>query len=337
MTASTAGLAGVEKAAVLLISLGADVAAEVFKYLSPGEVEMLARQIVRTKKVDTEVKQAVVEEFARVCDSGVLGPAGGADYAREVLQQALGAQRGLEMIDWITGGRTRPFEWLKERDPAQIFEFIQNEHPQTIALILSNLPSQKAATVLSRLSPEQQSDVAVRVVTMDATTSEVATQIEDVLRDKFCSIENEQSYAPTGGAEALAEMLNNANRSTEKAILESLAKEDPALADEIKQLMFVFDDIVRLDDRSIQLIIREVESDDLRLALKGVNDIVRTAIFRNMSERAAETLKEDLDLSGAVRVRDVETAQQKIMTVIHELEEKGDLVLRRTAEDALIE
>lgn len=330
------GMAGIEKAAVLLISLGADVASEVFKYLSPDEIEPLARQIVRMKTVDASVRQEVLQEFEETCETLGMGASGGADYARNLLQQALGPQRGMEMIDWIIGGRSRPFEWLKERDPQQICELVQNEHPQTIALVVSNLPPQKAALVLSSLPPELQSEVALRVVTMDSTTADVASQIEDVLRDKMCSVWNEQS-APVGGAKALAEMLNSASRSTEKSILETLAKDNPGLVDEIKQLMFTFDDITKLDDRSVQLIIKEVENDDLRLALKGVGDNVKEVVFRNMSERAAETLKEDLDLSGAVRVRDVEAAQQKIMGVIRDLEEKGDLVLRRTAEDAFVE
>lgn len=336
-TPSSNQLSGLEKAAILLIGLGEELAAEVMKHLSQDEIERLSTEIARRDHVPPPVQEAVEEEFEQLAMARQYIAQGGIEYARIVLEKAVGRQKAEEILDRVLSSmKIRPFDSLREADPNQLFQFLQKEHPQTIALVLVHLPPQKAAAVLSALPPELQADVAQRIITMDRTTPEVVEQVETLLSRKISTI-GALEMAPVGGPKSLVDMLNNADRSTEKTILDSLAETNPEMADAVKQLMFVFEDIVKLDNRSMQVVLRHVEPDDLRLALKTASDAVKDAVFRNMSARAAEALREDIEMTGPVRLRDVETAQQRVVAVIRQLEEAGEIIVGRGAEDVFVE
>lgn len=336
-TQSNGQLSGLEKAAILLIGLGDELAAEVMKHLSQDEIERLSIEIARKDHVPPSLQEAVEEEFEQLAMARQYIAQGGVEYARTVLEKALGRQKAEEILDRVLSSmKVRPFDSLREADPNQLFQFLQKEHPQTIALVLVHLPPQKAAAILSALPPELQADVALRIITMDRTTPEVIEQVETLLSRKISTI-GALETAPVGGPKSLVDMLNNADRSTEKTILDALAESNPEMADAVKQLMFVFEDIVKLDNRSMQVVLRHVEPDDLRLALKTASDAVKDAVFRNMSSRAAEALREDIEMTGPVRLRDVETAQQRVVAVIRQLEEAGEIIVGRGAEDVFVE
>ncbi|MGQ9524906.1 MAG: flagellar motor switch protein FliG [Armatimonadota bacterium] len=336
-TQSNGQLSGLEKAAILLIGLGEELAAEVMKHLSQDEIERLSIEIARKDHVPPSLQEAVEEEFEQLAMARQYIAQGGVEYARTVLEKALGRQKAEEILDRVLSSmKVRPFDSLREADPNQLFQFLQKEHPQTIALVLVHLPPQKAAAILSALPPELQADVALRIITMDRTTPEVIEQVETLLSRKISTI-GALETAPVGGPKSLVDMLNNADRSTEKTILDALAESNPEMADAVKQLMFVFEDIVKLDNRSMQVVLRHVEPDDLRLALKTASDAVKDAVFRNMSSRAAEALREDIEMTGPVRLRDVETAQQRVVAVIRQLEEAGEIIVGRGAEDVFVE
>lgn len=330
-------LTGLRKAGVLMVALGAEVSGEILKHLTQEEVERISSEIARLKQVEPEAIQAVVDEFQERLNAEEFVEQGGIEFARQLLDHAVGTEKSREIVGHL-GHRSsaRPFESIRSVDPSQLFQFIQGEHPQTIALILSYLPAASAGAVLSGLPPEIQSDVATRVATMDATSPEIVAQVEQVIGDLMSTM-GTQDVTSVGGSKSLIEILNQVDRATERTILEGLSAVSPSLADAIKEQMFIFEDIINLDNRTVQLILREVDQEDLRLALKGVGDNVRELIFRNISERAAETLKEDIELMGPVRVRDVEAAQQKIVAVIRRLEEAGEVVTRRSGEDEIIE
>ncbi|HEY3265989.1 MAG TPA: flagellar motor switch protein FliG [Armatimonadota bacterium] len=330
-------LTGVRKAGVLMVALGTEVSAEVMKYLNQDEVERVTWEIARLKEVDMDVMQAVVEEFKDRVGTEEYMERAGMDFVRKVLEKAVGMDKTREILSRL-GSRpnARPFETLRGLEPSQLFQFIAGEHPQTIALVLSHLSAGTAASVLSRLPPEIQADVATRIATMDATIPDVVQQVEEAILERLLSV-GATNVTSVGGATALVDILNQVDRATERTILEGLSTANPALADSIKERMFVFEDISGLDNRTVQAVLREVEQEDLRLALKGVGETVRELIYRNISERAAETLKEDVELMGPVRLRDVEAAQKKIVAVIRRLEESGDVVLRREGADEIIE
>lgn len=261
---------------------------------------------------------------------------GGVDYARELLEKSLGTQKAIEIINRLTSSlQVRPFDFIRRTDPAHLMNFIQQEHPQTIALILAFLEPNKASVILQNLPHDVQSDVARRIATMDRTSPEVLREVERVLEKKLSTLSSED-YSAAGGVESIVEILNMVDRSSEKQIIEALEEEDPELAEEIKKRMFVFEDIVMLDDRAIQKVMREVDQQELSKALKSVDSEVQDKIFKNMSKRAASMLKEDMDFMGPVRLKDVEEAQQKIVAIIRKLEEQGDIVVARAGEDELV-
>ncbi|MGQ9629605.1 MAG: flagellar motor switch protein FliG [bacterium] len=329
-------LTGKEKAAILLVSLGSDVAAEVFKHMHDEEVEQLTLEIARLQKIEPEVKDAVFTEFQELIMAQQFISSGGIDYAREVLERALGSQKAIDVINRLTSSlQVRPFDFIRKADPTQLLNFIQGEHPQTIAMILSYIGPEKAAQILQGLPPEIQPDVARRVAMMDRTHPEVIREVERVLERKLSSLLSED-FTSAGGVDAIVQVLNLVERGTEKNILETLEKEDPELAEEIKKKMFVFEDIVILDDRSIQLVLREIDQKDLAYALKAVPQEVKDKVFKNMSKRAGSMLQEDMEYMGPVRMRDVEEAQQKIVNVIRKLEEAGEIVIARGKEDELV-
>ncbi|MCQ2594669.1 MAG: flagellar motor switch protein FliG [Treponemataceae bacterium] len=329
-------LNGKQKAAIFLVSLGSEVSAEIFKHLREDEIETLTCEIARLDSVEAEFKDAVLEEFQELMQAQNFITSGGIDYARELLEKSLGSQKAIDIINRLTSSlQVRPFDFIRRTDPAHLLNFIQQEHPQTIALILAYLEPNKASIILQSLPEEIQSDVARRIATMDRTSPDVLREVERVLEKKLSSLSSED-YTAAGGVESIVEILNLVDRSSEKTIIESLEEEDPDLAEEIKKRMFVFEDIVMLDDRAIQKVMREVDTQELAKALKSVDTEVQDKIFRNMSKRAAQMLKEDMEYMGPVRLKDVEESQQKIVSTIRRLEDSGEIVIARSGEDELV-
>jgi flagellar motor switch protein FliG len=329
-------LTGRQKAAIFLVSLGSDVSSEIFKHLREDEIEQLTFEIARLDKIEPEDKDRVLQEFQELMMAQDFISTGGIDYAREVLERALGTQKAIDIVNRLTSSlQVRPFDFIRRTDPSHLLNFIQGEHPQTIALILAYLDPSKGAQILSGLSHQIQADVAKRIATMDRTSPDVLREVERVLERKLSTLASED-YTSAGGIDAIVEVLNNVDRGTEKIIIEALEEEDPELAEEIKKRMFVFEDIVLLDDRSIQKVLREVDSQDLAKALKGVDAEVQEKIYRNMSKRASSLLREDMDFMGPIRLRDVEESQQKIVNIIRKLEEAGDIIVARAGEEELV-
>ncbi|KXG43384.1 MULTISPECIES: flagellar motor switch protein FliG [Tepidibacillus] len=329
-------LTGKQKAAILLISLGPEVSAQIFKYLREDEIEQLTLEIANMRKVETTEKEKVMHEFHQLAIAQDYITQGGIEYAKDILEKALGQQKAIDVINRLTASlQVRPFDFARKSDPNQILNFIQNEHSQTIALVLSYLQAEQAAMILSALPQDRQADVARRIATMDATSPEVISQVERVLEQKL-SATVQQDYTSAGGIESIVQILNGVDRGTERTILDSLEIEHPELAEEIKKRMFVFEDIVNLDNRSIQRVIRDVENADLQLALKVASEEVRDAVFRNMSKRMVETFKEEMEFMGPVRLKDVEEAQTRIVATIRRLEEAGEVIIARGGGDDII-
>ncbi|MGD7043680.1 flagellar motor switch protein FliG [Jeotgalibacillus proteolyticus] len=330
------GLSGKQKAAILLISLGPDVASSVYKHLNEEEIERLTLEISGVKKVESEAKDEVLEEFHNIALAQDYISQGGIGYAKTILEKALGPDQANAVINRLTSSlQVRPFDFAKRADPMQIFNFIQNEHPQTIALILSYLNPQQAGQILSALPQDVQADIAKRIAVMDSTSPEIISEIESVLERKLSSTV-QQDHSETGGIESVVEVLNGVDRATEKTILDSLEIQDPELAEEIKKRMFVFEDIVTLDNRSIQRVIRDCENEDLLLSMKVSTDEVKEVLFKNMSQRMAENFKEEMEFMGPVRLRDVEEAQSRIVAIIRRLEEAGEIIVARGGGDDVI-
>ena len=329
-------LTGRQKAAIFLISLGPEVSAEIMKHLREDEVETLTFEIARQEKVNPDFKDAVLEEFQELMNAQNFITTGGIDYARELLEKSLGSQKAIDIINRLTSSlQVRPFDFIRRTDPAHLLNFIQQEYPQTIALILAYLEPGKAAVILQNLPEEMQAEVSKRLATMDRTSPEVLREVERVLEKKLSTLSSED-YTAAGGVEAIVEILNLVDRSSEKSIIESLEEDDPDLAEEIKKRMFVFEDIVMLDNRAIQKVLRDVDQQELAKALKSVDTEVQDKIFGNMSKRAASMLKEDMEFMGPVRLKDVEESQQKIVSIIRRLEDNGDIVIARSGEDELV-
>ncbi|GIO21965.1 flagellar motor switch protein FliG [Oceanobacillus sp. J11TS1] len=329
-------LTGKQKAAILLISLGPDVSAQVYKYLSEEEIEKLSLEISSVKKVDSALKDEVLDQFHQIVVAQDYISQGGIGYAKTVLEKAFGKQEASSIINRLTSSlQVRPFDFARKADPQQVLNYIQGEHPQTIALILSYLDAEQSGQILSALPKNVQADVARRIAVMDSTSPEIITQIEQVL-EKNISASTAEDYTQTGGIQTVVEVLNGVDRSTERTILEALESQDPELAEEIKKRMFVFEDIVTLDNRAIQRVIREVDNEDLRLSLKVASNAVKDTVFQNMSERMASTFKEEIEYMGPVRLKDVEEAQTRIVNVIRGLEDKGEIVIARGGGDDII-
>ena len=329
-------LKGIQKAAILLIALGPEKSSLIFKHLKEDEIEDLTLEIANTKSVTPQVKEKVINEFYEVCLAQQYIAEGGIGYAKALLEKALGADKALDVIGKLTASlQVKPFEFVKKTDASQLLNFIQDEHPQTIALILSYLSAGQAATILSALIPEKQAEVARRIATMDRTSPDVIKEVERVLESKLSSLVN-QDYTIIGGVDAVVDILNTVDRGTEKHIMETLEVEEPELADEIRKKMFVFEDILLLDDRAIQRVLRDVDNNDLAIACKGSTEEVQNAIFSNMSKRLAEMIKEDMEFMGPVRMKDVEEAQQKIVNIIRKLEDSAEIVISRGGGDEIV-
>jgi flagellar motor switch protein FliG len=333
---SVGELDGLQKAAVLLITLGPEKAANIFKHLKEEEIERLTLEIANTRSVSPSQKEEVLNEFYEVCLAQQYIAEGGIGYAKDLLQKALGEEKAKDVLGKLTASlQVRPFEFIRKTDASQILNFIQDEHPQTIALILSYLSPNQAAGIVGSLPPDKQTDVAKRIATMDRTSPDVIKEVEDILEQKLASLVS-QDYTIVGGVDSVVAILNTVDRGTEKHIMENLEIEEPELADEIRKKMFVFEDILMLDDRSIQRVLRDVENNELAVALKNANEDVRNAIFSNLSTRLADMIREDMEYMGPVRVKDVEEAQQKIVNIIRKLEDLAEIVISRGGGDEII-
>ncbi len=331
-----AGMSAEQKAAILLITLGPDMSSQVMKALKEETVEQLTLQIANMRKITPAEKDLVLEDCYQMSLAEDALVQGGVDYARDLLEKSLGSHKAVEILNRLQGAlQTVPFDFIKRADPHQILTFIQNEHPQTIALILAHLSADHAANILRQLPQELQVDVTRRIAIMERATPDVIMEVERVLERKISSVFT-QEYAAAGGVRAVAEILNRMDRSTEKVVMEKLEEEQPELADDIKRLMFVFDDILLIDDRAIQMVMRDIDQKDIVLSLKGASDGVKNKILKNMSVRARQMVLEDMEVMGPVRLKNSEEAQQKIVNVIRRLEETGEITVARGGESEVL-
>jgi flagellar motor switch protein FliG len=337
MNGYKSGLSGREKAAILLITLGPDLSSQVMKHLRDEDIDVLTLEIASTRKVEQDVKDQVIEEFNEMCLAQEYLEEGGIEYAKKLLEKALGRDQAQNVLARLTSSlQVRPFDTVRKADGSQILNFLERESPQTIALILSYLSPSQSATILASLEPDLQVEVARRISLMDRTSPDVVKEVERVLERKILSTVG-HDYTQAGGIGSIVEILNNVDRQTEKTILSALDMESPELAEEIKRRMFLFEDITYLDDRSVQRFLRDVDlSRDLPLALKTASDEVKSKFYRNLSSRAVESLKESIDYLGPVRMRDVEEAQQRIVGLIRRLEDQGEIIIGRGVGDEIV-
>ncbi len=320
-----------QKAAVLLLILDEKSAVQVMKQLTERELEQICLEIANLGKVTPEMIKGVAEEFSEMCLADKYINSGGIEHARSLMEKALGPTKA----NLTASLQVRPFDSLRKTDPVQLLEYIQNEHPQTIALVLAHLNPEQAAGIIAGLAPDKQTEVAYRMAVMDSTSPDIIKEVEHIMEKKLSTLVS-QDYTNVGGVNSVVEVLNRVDRSTEKMILETLDDKDPDLAEQIKKQLFVFEDIVRLDDRYVQLVLSRIDQRDLALALKGVASNVYEKIEKNMSKRAAQNLKEELEFMGPVRIRGVEEAQQRIVSVIRKLEEQGEIIISRGDEDQVV-
>ncbi len=332
----TENLTGRQKSAIILIALGSELSSKVLKHFREDEIEDLTLEIANLRRISPEIKDGVMDEFYELCLAQNYISLGGIDYAKEMLEKALGPTRAQDILNKLTTSlQVRPFDFARKTDPSQLLNFIQNEHPQTIALVLSYLNPDQAGMILSALPPINQVEVAKRIATMDRAAPEVLREVENVLEKRLSSFVM-QDFTQAGGIDSAVAILNRVDRGTEKTIIEALEEDNPDLAEEIKKRMFVFEDLVTMDDRSIQRVLKEVDMRDLALALKTASEEVTNRILKNISSRARDMIKEDISLMGPVRLRDVEEAQQKIVNFVRQLDESGEIVISRGGEDEII-
>jgi len=325
-----------EKAAVLMITIGKEQAAKIYKHLSEEEIEQLTLAITTMRRVEPEVKESVMDEFFQMCIARKYISEGGIDYAREILSKAFGEEKTNELIMKLSSSlRVKPFDFIRKADSTQVLNFIQNEHPQTVALILSYLEPRYAAQILSNLPLDKQLSVIARIANMGVTSPEYIKETERILEKKLSTL-SFGDRSVTGGIDNVVSILNSVDRGTERHLLEALEETDAELVEEIRKRMFVFEDIVKLSNQAIQRVLKEIDNRDLAVALKGSSEEVAEVIYRNISSRLQEMIKEDIQYMGPVRVRDVEEAQQKIVNVIRQLDDAGEIIISRGAEDELV-
>lgn len=330
-------MSGIKKAAILLISLGAETSAEIMRLLPESYIQKVSYEIANIDYVNPTEREEILNEYLEMSQARQYVIDGGVDYAREVLNRALGAQRAKEVIDLLNQIqlRERPFNIARKADPMQLKNLLLSEQPQTVALVLCYMQPDKAAQILAQFPLELQTEIAERIGTITRTSPAVIEKIEKVIENKFSSyIENDTETV--GGVHALVEILNSVGRTTEKNIIEVLEERQPELADEVKANLFTFEDIISLNPSDVQKVLRHVDNDDLMLALKGVADDIRNFIFQNMSSRAVETIKEDMQFMGPARLSAVEESQTKIVAIIRSLDESGEIYIRRGDQDAII-
>lgn len=329
-------MTGVQKAAVLLVSLGAEHAAEVFRYLHDDEIDVLSLEMAKLQHVDRAIISSVLAELVATVQAYDALISGGVEFAREVLERAVGTKRAAEIIGQLsTVIEQRPFEFLRRTPPEQIVTLLRAESAQTTALVVANLHTTLAAQVLSHLPEPEQPDIAMRIARMADTTPAIIKQVEDVMRRKAATV-IQHDFTAVGGVRSLAAILNHGSRSTERNVLGSLTKTDDKLAGEVRRLLFTFEDITKLDDRAIQLVLRESEPKDLALSLRGVPDEVKQRILANMSQRGAQMLIEEMEYQPPQRKRVVEEAQGRIVAIVRQLEETNTIVISRGDEDTVL-
>ncbi|WP_412737663.1 flagellar motor switch protein FliG [Krasilnikovia sp. MM14-A1259] len=335
---TTTSMTGLRKAAILLVRMGTKHSSKVLSTLRENEVEELSAEIARLGKLEPEVVTDVIDEFYAMATTKNAG-VGGLAYARDLLEASLGPERAALILDRLEASMTdMPFNFLSHADPRQLLSYVQYEHPQTIALVLAHVPAALGSSILSGLAPEVQSDVAHRIAVMDRTSPDVIRQVEQALQRKLSTVLQPDQLSTVGGVQPLVDIINRADRTTERLILEALEERNPEIAEEIRRRMFMFEDIILLDDRAVQLVLRQVEPNDLATALKGVADTVRNKVTGNLSERGRENLLDEMDLLGPVKLRMVEESQQKIVSVIRSLEDSGQIEIQRGGEaDELVD
>lgn len=327
---AASNLTGPQKAAILMVVLGSDVSSEVFKFLREDEIESLTVEIANLPKVTPEEREQVMKEFHEIAMAQRFILQGGVDYAKDLLKRSLGEEKANVLIDKLLSQK-KPFEFMKKVDPVQLLNTIQGEHPQTIALILAYLPAERSSVILGQLPLEIQSDVVRRLAVMERGSPEALQKVEAILHTKLASFTTTTRTGEKriGGVDSVVDMLNQVERDVERTVLEGIGEQDPELAEEIRKRMFTFDDITRLDDRSAQRVLREVDIRELAMALKGASDMAKDMVFKNMPKRAADMLREEIEFLGPVRAKDVEEAQQKVINVIRQLEDSGEIVVSR--------
>ncbi len=329
-------MSGIRKMAILFLALGPQQSSKILKHFNEEEIERISMEIANTTRVEKEELDEVFNEFLVLNEAQRYMVDGGVDYAKDILEETLGPQKASDIMKKLKEtSKVKPFTFVRNADTKQLVNLISQEHPQTIALILSYLDADQSALILAELSESLQADIARRIAEMERTSPEVLKGVEKVLRERLSSVAQED-FTAAGGIQVIVDILNRVDRGTEKLILEDLEKEDEELADEIRQRMFIFEDVITLDDASIQRVMREVESKDLSLALKGSSEEVKNRVMKNISRRAGEMLEEEMEYMGPVRLRDVEEAQQKIVGVIRRLDETGEIIISRGGEDAIV-
>lgn len=329
-------LTGIKKTAILMLALGPTISAKVLRHFSESEIERITTEIANTTRVDSSQIDAVIEEYELINEARQYILNGGIEYARELLERTLGPQKAMEVMRRLKDSdKLKPFTFVRSVDIRQLVNMLRQEHPQTIAFILSYLDPDQAAQVISELPQDIQSDIARRIAVMEHTSNQMVKDVENVMREKLSGA-FQQDFKAIGGIPTIVEILNHVDRGTEKLILDELEKEDAELTEKIRQCMFIFEDIITLGDSSIQRVMRELDNNDVALALKGASDEVKNRIFKNISKRAAEILIENMEFLGPVRLRDVEEAQQKIVAVIRRLDESGEIIISRGGEDIIV-
>ena len=334
--AKTKKMSGSRKLAILFLAMGTEFSSKVLKHFNEVEIERISMEIANTTRVTREEMEEVLNEFMLLNEARQFIIDGGLDSARDLLESTVGPQKATEIMRKLKdNSKVKPFTFVRNADTKQLVNLISQEHPQTIAMILSYLEPEQAAQILPELSTETQADIARRIALMERTSPEVLKGVERVLKERLSSVFQED-FTAAGGVPTIVDILNRVDRGTEKLILEDLEKEDEELAEEIRMRMFIFEDVITLDDASIQRVIRELDSKDLAVALKGASEEVKNRVMKNVSRRAAEILQEDMDFMGPVRLKEVEEAQQKIVGVIRRLDETGEIIISRGGEDAIV-
>ncbi len=336
--AKAEGLTGLRKAAVLMISLDMDSSSKIMANLSTDEIERLSMEIARIEEeIAPDVRDAVVREFYQTHMASKYLEQGGIEYARQLLEKSLSPEEASKILAQLENTiQQAPFHFLKQADSEHLLMYIQDEHPQTISLIMAHLSPKQAAEILGGLTPKKQLEVVKRIARMEQTTPEAIRLVEQGLESRLASIVT-QDLESAGGVQSVAEMLNLCDRTTEKGILENLEEADPDMVEQIRKLMFVFEDIILVNDKGIQSMLREVENDELATALKTASEAMQEKIFKNMSTRAAEMIKENMEFMGPVRLADVEQAQQRIVDIVRRLEETGEVIISgRGGEDNMV-
>lgn len=319
---------GTEKASALLLGLGVDLSSRILQYMNEGEIEQVLLALGKAGPVQQDIRHEALKEACEMSMSDTAELRGGIEYSRQLLARAVGPRRGTEILERISvHQQLSSFEMLKNANPIEVAALLQEEMPQTIALVLSYLEAKVAADILTSMSKENQVEVTLRLAAMDRVSPQVVQQVEKNLKSKLSSVINEADFRATGGVAFLVKMLNQVDRGVQKSIFDALETTNPKLVEEIRANMFTFDDVIKLDDRAIQRVLRDINKNDLALALKGAPDHLKDKVFNNLSERARDNLKEEIDILGPQLAKNVYTAQRKIVDVCRSLEEQGEIVI----------